>query len=71
MDYVQEIIQKSKMYDESRINELMENFGDLFLSENELYRTIFGNYIINEDLGKRPLAKLTKDICGDLGLKFK
>lgn len=55
------------MYNESYIEELMKNYeGTLFKNEEDLLRLIFGGYIADEDLGKRPLSKLTKDILEQL-----
>ena len=66
-DIVLELIQKSVMYNESYIEELMKNYeGTLFKNEEDLLRLIFGGYIADEDLGKRPLSKLTKDILEQL-----
>ncbi len=66
-DIVLELIQKSIMYNESYIDELMKNYeGTLFKNEEDLLRLIFGGYIADEDLGKRPLSKLTKDILEQL-----
>lgn len=64
---VLELIQKSVMYNESYIEELMKNYeGTLFKNKEDLLRLIFGGYITDEDLGKRPLSKLTKDILEQL-----
>lgn len=66
-DIILELIQKSVMYNESYIEELMKNYeGTLFKNEEDLLRLIFGGYINDEDLGKRPLSKLTKDILEQL-----
>ncbi|MDD2383500.1 MAG: hypothetical protein PHN18_04875 [Sulfurospirillaceae bacterium] len=66
-DIVLELIQKSVMYNESYIEELMQNYeGTLFKNEEDLLRLIFGGYISDEDLDKRPLSKLTKDILEQL-----
>lgn len=66
-DIVLELIQKSVMYNESYIEELMQNYeGTLFKNEEDLLRLIFGGYIADEELGKRPLSKLTKDILEQL-----
>ena len=66
-DIVSEILIKSEMYNESYIEELMQNYeGTLFKNEEDLLRLIFGGYISDEDLGKRPLSKLTKDILEQL-----
>ena len=66
-DIVLELIQKSVMYNESYIDELMKNYeGTLFKNEEDLLRLIFGGYIADEDLSKKPLSKLTKDILEQL-----
>ncbi|MCB2313467.1 hypothetical protein LGL55_20520 [Clostridium tagluense] len=67
-DYVQEIIKKAIVYNESRINELEREYPGLFENKEELIRVIFANYINAKDLGKRPLSKLTKDICEEFGI---
>jgi len=69
-DYVQEIIKKCKIYNKSKIDELWIEFNMLFDSKEEIYRIIYGNYICKEDFDKRPLAKLTRDICDYLGVDF-
>lgn len=68
-DYVSELFKKSIIYNESRIDELYSQYPDLFNSKEEIVQMVVSNYICDEDLGKRPLAKLTKDICEELGLK--
>lgn len=66
-DIVLELIQKAEMYNESYLDELMQNYeGTLFKNREDLLRLIFGGYINDEDLGKRPLSKLTKDILEQL-----
>lgn len=72
-DYVIEILKKSAMYNESRINELLndEKYLSLFDSKEELISIILGNYTYEEDLSKRVLSKLTKDIWEEFGLKDK
>lgn len=66
-DIVSEILIKSEIYNESYIEELMQNYeGTLFKNEEDLLRLIFGGYVSDEDLGKRPLSKLTKDMLEQL-----
>ncbi|GCD10339.1 hypothetical protein [Clostridium tagluense] len=67
-DYVRELIKKAIIYNESRIDELYTQYPELFKSREEVVQMVVSNYISNKDLGKRPLAKLTKDICEELGL---
>ena len=57
---------KSVIYNDTLIHEYLENFDGLFKSEEEMKRILFGNYINEEDLGKRPLSKFTKDLLDDM-----
>ncbi|WP_102694164.1 HNH endonuclease [Rummeliibacillus pycnus] len=61
-DYVRDIIRNAVIYNDSRIEELLEQFPDLFESKNEVINSIFMGYVDKESWGKRPLAKLTHDI---------
>jgi len=63
-DEVLELLVKKAYYPESYIKEL-ELFG---FSQDEIYRYLFSNYRQEEDLHKRPLSKLIKDISVELGL---
>lgn len=66
-DIILELIQKAEMYNDSYIDELMKNYeGTLFKNREDLLRLIFGGYITDEEIGKRPLSKLTKDILEQL-----
>lgn len=68
-DYVREIIQKKVTYSDSYINGIFNQFeGTLFSSLSDVQKMVSGNYIAEEDLDKRVLAKLTKDISEELGL---
>jgi hypothetical protein len=69
-DYVQEIIKKAKIYNETRINELLQQYPQLFQDRNEIIRTIFSNYIEDKELSNRPLSKLTKDILEEFNIKI-
>ncbi|MEA3553668.1 MAG: hypothetical protein U9R39_04585 [Campylobacterota bacterium] len=63
-DIVLELLIKKAYYPKSYIEEL-KNFG---FSEDEIYRYLMCNYKKDEDLHKRPLSKLIKDISDELGL---
>jgi len=62
-DIVLELLIKKAYYPKSYIEEL-KNFG---FSEDEVYRYLLCNYKKDEDLHKRPLSKLIKDISEELG----
>ncbi len=68
-DYVRELIKKAIIYNESRIDELYTQYPELFSSREEVLQMVVSNYIDPAELGKRPLSKLTKDICDELGLR--
>lgn len=69
-DHVVELIVKSKIkYSETYRNYLKRyRESGLHFSENEIDRMILGNYATDEDIHKRPLAKLYQDIGKELGL---
>jgi hypothetical protein len=68
-DYVDEIIQKSIIYNQDYINSLYQTFGGtLFKNEDDVKRFVLGNYIDEKNYSKRPLSKLTADISKELGL---
>lgn len=61
-DYVRDIIRNAVIYNDSRIDELLEQFPDLFQSKSEVIHSIFMSNIEKESWDKRPLSKLTHDI---------
>ncbi|CAA6821205.1 MAG: Unknown protein [uncultured Sulfurovum sp.] len=69
-DIVLELIQKEAIYNESYLDELMHQYeGTLFKNREDLQRLISGGYISDDEIGKRPLSKLVKDISDELGLR--
>lgn len=67
-DYASEIMKKANLYNDDRISIIFDEFEDLFESREEIIRLIFSNYINKDDLHRRPLSKLTKDICNEFGI---
>jgi len=68
-DIVLEMIQKAEIYNESYIDELFNRYeGTLFKNREDLMRLITCGYITNEEIHKRPLSKLIKDISEELDL---
>jgi len=63
-DVVLELLIKKVYYPKSYIEELSK-FG---FGQDEIYRYLFSNYNQDDDLHKRPLSKLIKDISTELGL---
>ena len=64
-DIVLELLIKKAYYPQSYIDELSSSFG---FSQDEVYRYLFSNYNQDDDLHKRPLSKLVRDISEELGL---
>jgi len=68
-DIVLELIQKEAIYNESYLDELLIQYeGTLFKNREDLQRLISGGYVSDNEIGKRPLSKLVKDISNELGL---
>ncbi|MET3321031.1 UNVERIFIED_ORG: Ni,Fe-hydrogenase maturation factor [Peribacillus simplex] len=68
-NYIQELIKKAIIYNETRINQLFEEYeGKLFSSKEEVLQLVLGNVIKDEDLSKQPFSKLIKDIAQELGI---
>lgn len=61
-DYIHEIVIKTIIYNTDRIQSLLSDFPDIFSDEKQVRSLIFGQYIDELDVYKRPLAKLTRDI---------
>ena len=71
-DIVMELLQKNEIYQSNYIDSLFREYGPesgncVFSSKNELMRLITGNFVEEENIGKRPLAKLNRDIAKELG----
>jgi len=60
-DYVTDILNRIQAYNPDTYSTIVQDFQGI-CSESDLSRIIWGNYIDESDIGKRPLAKLTKDI---------
>ena len=70
-DLILELIQKSQIYTESYIDELLQNYqGKVFNNREDLLRLIIGVYVDEKDINKRPLSKLLIDISKSLGLLY-
>jgi len=66
-DIILELIQKKFIYDSSYLDELLNKYeGTLFKNREDLQRLISGGYIDSNEIGKRPLSKLIKDILEEL-----
>ncbi|HBS85676.1 MAG TPA: hypothetical protein DEA97_03915 [Bacteroidales bacterium] len=67
-DIVFEIYAKAYKYPTSRKKELKKLFEKKFFSNEEIERFVLGNYVMPEDINKRPLSKFMQDIAKEAGL---
>lgn len=67
-DFVSEIVFKTRAYNSGVYKSLIDTFLDQDLSEKEMELLIFGTYLESDELGLRPLSKLSKDIIEQIGL---
>lgn len=61
-DIVEELLLKSLYYNDSKKEELKRQFNSLHFDDSVLDRFILGNYSLDSEINKRPLAKLYRDI---------
>ena len=69
-DYIEEHVQKVRIYNDSQLREYLQGFPELFSTREEMQRMLYGNYLRLGDLGNRPLSKLTRDLLMDLGIQI-
>lgn len=62
IDYVQDIIKTTYIYDDNYFQSLSETFPDFFKSPEEAANLVYMNFLNEEDWDKRILSKLTHDI---------
>jgi len=68
LDHVAELIFKSKIKYGKGFRKVLKNFPKLNLTDSDIDRFVLGSYSKDEDLHKRPLSKLYRDIAKELGL---
>lgn len=67
-DYIKDIAWNHYINSEERIDEIMRVFPQLFRTREDAMAILYMNDIRKENLGKRPLAKLTRDIYRELNI---
>jgi hypothetical protein len=67
-DHVIELIIKSKVQYSKEYRKYLRSYNGLSFSEREIDRMVLGNYSKEDEIHKRPLAKLYQDIGKALGL---
>lgn len=67
-DHVKELIVKSQLKYSTKYRDYLKSYPGLNFSSSEIDRLIIGNYSELNELHKRPLSKLYRDIAIELGL---
>jgi len=70
-DKVLELVDFSRAYNEDAFENLVNTFKgstEIFKDTNDVKRLLLGHHVENENIDKRPLNKLVKDISEQLGL---
>lgn len=70
-EYVKNLVEKVHVYNKSQLEEYLREFPDMFKTEEEILRFVFGNYFDDVDIAKLPLGKLTKDLLCDMGVSIR
>lgn len=68
-DCASEMLIKARVYNETMVSLLMDSFTELFPTRESVLRMISGNYVSEDDLDKRVLAKLTRDLARDFRME--
>ena len=67
-DIIEELIWKSKVYNNSYKMSLSDSFSKKFPNSSNFNRFILGNYDNPKDIHRRPMAKMVQDIAKELGV---
>lgn len=67
-DTVEEVIWKYRVYNKAGRQALKDSYEHLLPHERDWNRLVLGNYDKEEDIHKRPLAKLVQDVAKELGV---
>lgn len=59
---VKDILYKISIYNSSQIDEILENYPNLFINKKDFFKLCFGSSIFDEDLSSEPLLKLKRDL---------
>lgn len=68
-DFVSEIVFKARAYNSDVYDSIIKTFEEQGLTEKEMKLIIFGTYTEVEEIGLRPLSKISKDIIEQIGIE--
>ena len=67
-EMVEELIWKKQIYNSTFLDIYKDSFKQLGFKQTDFNRFILSNYDKDEDILKRPLAKMVQDIAKQLGI---
>ena len=67
-DIIYEVYSRRYLYPPSKLDEMKKIFKGSLLSDADIKRILLGNYILNTEINKRPLAKLMQDMAEEANL---
>jgi len=68
-DYVKDIVEKVAAYDATVQKALVESFQGPARTPQNVYDFVWGKYLEEAELDRRPLSKLTKEMLEQMGIK--
>ena len=68
-DYIKELVEKATIYNSTFMQDLVSTFQSAAHSQQEVFDFIWGKYLEVSQYENRPLAKLTKDLLDQLGIR--
>ncbi len=68
-DFISEIVFKARAYNNEAYKSIIDTFSGQGLTLREMHLIIFGTYLDENELGLRPLSKLSKDIIEQIGIE--
>jgi hypothetical protein len=69
-DLVTDMILTATLYDDTYVNSLLSNHGNLFRDKFDVLRHLTKNYPTEEKMPFRAFSKLTKDVHSEFGLSY-
>ena len=65
---VNELLDKVQMYQETQLEEFNKVLGEVGLTEQDMKTMVFGPEITEENMRKKPLGKMLRDLERELGI---
>lgn len=70
IDHVNELLLKIELFNQGYFEEIKDLLDDKTFTKDDFCRILFGNYYESHQFSSRPLAKLSRDILDQFGIKL-